>query len=168
MKPKSLLNIFQRKFTVYCQHRERRENCIAGVAGLISFVVCIENNIEFVPQELCIETKLWEIGEKEQVCFLDHVYSNVFKLISVSTAVFIFVVLPISSCVLCKGISRHFHTLYENVWSVALNRYLISLPKIVKCEFSSHYLGYLVKWHCSGVRRLLCLSLGTVSYQYQD
>lgn len=127
VKPKPLLNIFRRKCPVYCQHRERRENSIAGVAGWISCVVCIENNSMFVHQELCIQTKVWEIGEKEEVCFLDHVYSNVFGLISVSTAVFVFVVLPISTCVLCKAKEYLEITFYENVWSVALNRYLISL-----------------------------------------
>lgn len=87
MKPKSLLNIFQRKFTA---NTEKEENSITGIAGWINCVVCTENNTKFVHQELCIETKVWEIGEKEQISFLDHVYSNVFKLISVSTAVFVF------------------------------------------------------------------------------
>lgn len=131
VKPKPLLNIFQRKFTVYCQHRERGENSIAGVAGWISCVVCTENNSMLVHQELSIQTKIWEIGEKEQVCFLDHVYSNVFGLISVSTAVFVFVVLPISTCVLCKAKEYLDITLYENVCLVALSRYLISLSMTV-------------------------------------
>lgn len=84
-----------------------------------------------VHQELCIQTKIGEIGEKEQVCFLDHVYSNVFGLISVSTAVFVFVVLPISTCVLCKAKEYLDITLYENVCLVALSRYLISLSMTV-------------------------------------
>lgn len=81
-------------------------------------------------EELYIQTKVWETGEKEQVCFLDYVYSNVFKLISVSTAVFAFS-LPISSCVLCKAKEYLDITLYENVWTVVFNRYLISLSKTV-------------------------------------
>lgn len=61
--------------------------------------------------------------------FLHHGYSNVFKLISVSAAVFLFVVLPISTYVLCKAKEYIDIRLYENVWSVASNRYLISLSK---------------------------------------
>lgn len=64
------------------------------------------------------------------VCFLDRVYSNVFKLISVST-VFVFVVLPVSSYVLYTAKDSLDTRLYENMWSVAHNRCLISLSKTV-------------------------------------
>lgn len=47
--------------------------------------------------------------------FLTHVFFNAFGLISLSDAVFIFVVLPIGRCILCKAKAYLGDAAYENL-----------------------------------------------------